>query len=638
MLETPILPRTNRQNGAATSSPRSVYQERCQRFAARRDELQRRWNRMANLRLGLFAAALVLLGLGIWRGIALLFIAAALCFAGFVFSVAQHRRLGSLRRRYAELWDINDEGLRRLRRDWETLPLRRPPNPPADHPYAGDLDLLGHASLQHLLGTVYTPVGQRTLEDWLLTPAPPAVIAERQVAVGELAPKINFRDELALRGRLLGSHHGGTTPFLDWAEGDVWLLKRPWLVWLARLLPIALLGSFVAYLAGWTPYPLWLVLLIVNISLVLTLGRRADETIEGVATRQGVFRTYADLFGLLGSQPWTALELRRVQSELTAGDLRADQQMARFGRIMALGDLRMWMFYFPFNVLTLWSFHVLFLLESWQQVAGGHTRAWLQALGDAEALSALATLKHDEPGWCFPRLRRAPVLTADALGHPLLSDAMRVANDVEVGPPSTFVLVTGSNMSGKSTLLRAVGVNVVLAQVGGPVCASSFHLPSITLATSMRVQDSLEQGVSYFMAELMRLKQVVEQARTVHHDGQRVLLFLLDEILHGTNTLERQIAARRIIRHLLDLDAIGMVSTHDLQLAEGPEIRDAYQPVHFTENFMRGADGPHMQFDYLLRPGLAQSTNALKLMEIVGLDLKPHESGELATSAGRQSR
>jgi DNA mismatch repair ATPase MutS len=214
------------------------------------------------------------------------------------------------------------------------------------------------------------------------------------------------------------------------------------------------------------------------------------------------------------------------------------------------------------------------------------------------------------------------MFTASDLGHPLLPPGGRVGNDVTVGPPGSFLLVTGSNMSGKSTLLRAIGLNIVLAQAGGPVCAAALRMPPIALATSMRISDSLEYGVSYFLAELRRLKDVVDDAQAARSAGARLPFFLLDEILHGTNTHERQIAARRIIRHLLALEATGVVSTHDLTLGDAPDLKTVSQQVHFTEDFSRGPDGPAMHFDYRLRPGIATSTNALKLMEIVGLPVE----------------
>jgi DNA mismatch repair ATPase MutS len=248
-------------------------------------------------------------------------------------------------------------------------------------------------------------------------------------------------------------------------------------------------------------------------------------------------------------------------------------------------------------------------------------RLWLETLSELEALSALATLAADNPAWAFPEISErsadVPAFTARNLGHPLLPPAVCVGNDVSIGPVWRFLFVTGSNMSGKSTLLRAVGVNVVLAQAGGPVCAESMRLMPLSLATSIRVQDSLEYGISYFMAELRRLREVVEIARTATEAGAREPLFLLDEILHGTNTSERQIAARQIIRTLMRYGATGAVSTHDLSLTETADLTAARDAVHFTETFTRGPDGPAMSFDYRLRPGVATSTNALSLLSIV---------------------
>jgi DNA mismatch repair ATPase MutS len=244
-----------------------------------------------------------------------------------------------------------------------------------------------------------------------------------------------------------------------------------------------------------------------------------------------------------------------------------------------------------------------------------------------EALAALAGLAHDNPDWVFPDLSRAAdSFAARGLGHPLLPAETRVVNDVEVGPAGTFLLVTGSNMSGKSTLLRAIGVNAVLAGAGGPVCAAACRLPPVALWTSVRVQDSLERGVSYFMAELQRLKLVVDAADRQAASGGPPVLYLLDEILQGTNTAERQIAARRIIAHLVARGAIGAVSTHDLALADAPELANAARAVHFTDTIGDAAGAPTMSFDYRLRPGVATTTNALRLMELVGLKLE--EDGE----------
>jgi hypothetical protein len=607
-------------------TPEQLYHKRLAHFTTLRDRYARHGALNGNISLTLALGALGLLGAGLWQQqLALLATAATLALA-FLVSYIVHGRVQRVEQRYSVLCTINEEGLQRLRRDWHALPVRRPPDEPLTDTTAADLDLLGHASLQHLLNTPTTPVGLTTLQSWLLVPASSAAARMRQQGAIELAPRIELREELGLRGRAIGGEQPNYERFLTWADGPPWLAARPWLIWLARALGLANLALLGALLAGLPLYPLLAVSLLIGAAITFTLGRRVDAIIDQVVARQQVFMAYGELFGLLAAQPFEAPELHRILADMAASGMRADQQMRRLSRLMPLADIRQWMLFAAIQVTTLWNVHLLWLLERWQHDAGRHARGWLRALGELEALVALATLHFDNPGWAFPELIEGPsnrTLEACGLGHPLLSDEVRVPNDVVVGPPGTFLLVTGSNMSGKSTLLRSIGMNVALAQAGGPVCATSMCLPPLEVMTSIRVQDSLERGVSYFMAELLRLKEVIDGAQRAHDEGQRLPLFLLDEILHGTNTAERQIAARRIIMHLLELGAIGAVSTHDLTLAAAPKLADAAQHVHFRESFTRGPLGPSMRFDYQLRPGLATSTNALKLMELVGLPIEP---------------
>ena len=268
-----------------------------------------------------------------------------------------------------------------------------------------------------------------------------------------------------------------------------------------------------------------------------------------------------------------------------------------------------------------WDVHVLVALERWKERSGHRVGDWLDATGEAEALAALAALAADHPDWTMPALDPdAHTVEARALGHPLIAPGICIRNDVEIGPAGSFLLVTGSNMSGKSTLLRALGLNAVLAQAGGPVCAARLRMPPLRVVTSMRVDDSLAEGVSYFMAGLQRLKMVVEAARSPGGVTPRTL-YLLDEILQGTNSAERRVAARTVLRHLLETDAIGAVTTHDLSLAEADDLTTRGVAVHFTESVDDGAEG--LAFDYRLRSGIAKSTNALKLLEMAGLGGSP---------------
>jgi DNA mismatch repair ATPase MutS len=263
--------------------------------------------------------------------------------------------------------------------------------------------------------------------------------------------------------------------------------------------------------------------------------------------------------------------------------------------------------------------HLGFALDRWRARWGPDVRRWLDALGHMEALSSLATLGHDHPDWSRPEWKVGEsVLRAAGLGHPLLVPATCVRNDLEVGPPGTFLFITGSNMSGKSTLLRAVGANVVLAGAGAPVCATSLTLPPVRLWTSMRVDDSLADGVSRFMAELLRVRAVVEAARDAA-GGEAPVLYLLDEMLQGTNTAERRVAARAVLRHLLEEGAIGGITSHDLTLADAPDLEPLRRAYHFREQVGRDGKGTVLTFDYVLRPGVATTRNALRLLEAVGL-------------------
>jgi MutS domain V len=564
-------------------------------------------------------------------------VGAVAALALFVVLIVFHERVVQAQMRAAELVRINQEALLRLDRNWQELPLpalpegllgeRRPP-------LARDLDLLGPASLFHLLGTAHTPLGKTALVGWLLAPAPPPEIVRRQEAVRELAPLLDLRQQLELRVRPLEKGTPDVEPFLRWAEGPSWLRSRPGLLWSVRGLALLTFGSALAGIFGLLPVPLWWVVLLVLVNLVVTHrnAERLEATFHQVAAREREFQLYAGALGVLAGQPFASPRLREVAAALVSegrpGSVRtAAGWMDLLHRRVVLSDTRRaGIIHFPLQTLTLWDFHMVDLLERWQQAAGPRARAWLAALGDCEALAALAGLAHDNPGWVFPEVGAVgarphgapPVYAARALGHPLLPEGARVANDVEVGPPGTFLLVTGSNMSGKSTLLRAIGINAVLAQAGGPACAAALAMPPLDLATSILVEDSLADGVSFFLAELHRIRGVVDAAERSRAAG-RTLLYLLDEVLRGTNSAERQVAVRRILLHLLAEGAIGAVSTHDLQLAEIAELQAASRAVHFRESFRQAPEGPQMTFDYRMREGVAQTVNALKLLEMVGL-------------------
>ena len=352
-----------------------------------------------------------------------------------------------------------------------TAAVSEPASGAVDAHTAGDLDLFGAAGLEQLLGTPSTPAGWAALRRWIVEPAVPADVRLRQGVASELAPMLDFRQELAVRGRSAGGAQVDYQRFMEWAEGPGWLRRRRGLTWTTRVLSVLLVVLAIGQAAGLPMLPALVAVLAANAFLTLLYGPAVAGEIAQVAERRGAFRSYAEMFDLITHTPFSSPGMQALQTRLGVGTVDAGAQLRRLDHLMPLAEIRRVMFFFVFDAATLWSFHVLSLFEEWQRAAGGNVRAWLDALGEAEALAALAALHHGHPGWAFPEPGgdEASVLEAEDLAHPLLPPSKAVGNDVRVGPPGTFLLVTGSNMAGKSTLLRAIGCNAVLAQMGAPV-------------------------------------------------------------------------------------------------------------------------------------------------------------------------
>ncbi|MEO7042036.1 MAG: hypothetical protein ABI035_07240 [Gemmatimonadaceae bacterium] len=586
----------------------------------------RGWRRFANLRL----LAFILLAASVWwaaqsgsssRILPVLATAAAL--AGFAALVSFSSRAHASALRLERLINIKEQGIHRVHRDWSDLEQRPWPSVPVSHPYATDLDIFGKASLAQLFPPLSMAPGRTTLAGWLLAPAVPAELTLRQQAVEELKDRIELRDELLLHTERINISAERLIAFGEWSGKIDDEIGGTGMAVLSVVIPLTALFLAVAQGLGLVSQAYWLIPIMIGGLLTMQFRKRLRVALSEVQGQRNVLRGYANVASLMSDETLHSPLLMTLRARLGSGAASAERRMRALERLADNTDVRLSpMLHFIVQGLTLWDFHVVRMLNRWKRTGGNNVDEWMTAIGVFESLCALATLAHDNPDWVFPIIGATSAAQVEAvlLGHPLLDAKNRVANDVTVGPPGTLVLITGSNMAGKSTLLRAIGLNAVLAQCGSVVCATRMSLPSVSLYTSMRVQDSLERGVSYFMAELERLKLVVDAANEVHADGSTTMLFLLDEILHGTNSAERTIAARHVLTRLIELGAIGAVTTHDLALADTPDFAGIAKHVHFQEEFSRAADGtPTMRFDYRLRPGKAESSNALKLLELVGL-------------------
>jgi len=611
-----------------TRDPAAEYRVLAERHARERDAAKREASRLSNARLVAFVATGLLVLWVAFAGGPRLFggIAATVAFVVFVVLVRLH---GIARNRalwHSRLFDVARLGEARVARDWSAFAERQVSV--GVHPFASDLDVFGHASLFTLLDTVTAFPGRETLTGWLLEPARAStVIADRQAAVRELSELLELRQALHAYARSAGAlQHEAFDKFFAWAESSPWLLtgRHRIAYWLATVVPLLTLGLFGMALAGLVSGRASLLSFVVGLLLLARFRPRLAATLDTAASNAIGLRQHAPMLTLLEARSFSAPLLTMLHARIS-GHTGASESLRALDSALGMAEARHGgLGYVILASLLLWDFQAVAALERWQRRAGQHARDWLVVLGELEALAALATLAFDNPEWSFPDVQEPDVdrssgsniIEARSLAHPLLPTQARVSNDIVVGPTGTILLVTGSNMSGKSTLLRAIGANIVLAQAGAPVCATSMRLPLVRMWTSIRIQDSLERGLSLFMAELERVRDIVVASR--ESDG-RPFLYLLDEILHGTNTAERQIAGRRVLAHLTTAGAMGVVTTHDLALAATGELSGVTRHVHFEETFVEDASGMRMTFDYRLRPGPATSANAVKLLRMVGL-------------------
>lgn len=635
---------------------RDWYAAELQQVETERERLRGTDRTLNVARAGLFFGGLILLGLG-WvadtnapAGARLLWWIGWLLIIAFVFVVGIHEqqreKIEALRNRRNVLRRL----VSRLDRAWDRLPVWSPPQDLATTRaleaggVADDLDLFGNGSLMQLVSMAYTGPGLRTLARWITEAAISETGQARAIAakslVNDRASRVRFY-ELAKQAAASAAEPDA---FTTWATGDLWLEKRPTLrlwSWLSPALMVALFlcgGLFVRTQAQEpqafdVSMGLILACIPVVINLIITVGISGPihSIFARAVNQRGDIAGYVEMFSTGEALPGSPELIARIRDRLVSQPGGATDGMKRLGRIANFVSMRRggvsYILFMLLQLLALWDVHLLGMLEKWQKELGKFSKDWIDALGELEALQSIAAMHDDYPEWALAEwlpVNSNAMLQATSLAHPLLKDGVRVANDVSIGPAGTLLLVTGSNMSGKSTMLRSLGLNVVLAGAGAPVCAKSFRLPSVELATSIRVRDSVREGVSFYMAELHRLRDVVAHARRTEPLADRKVLYLLDEILQGTNSRERAIAVVQVLRHLVSTGAIGAISTHDLELAEDPELEPLAHVVHFRETIQVTSDGQEtMVFDYHMREGVTPTTNALRLLELVGLGATP---------------
>ena len=570
-----------------------------------------RWDgRIANTRLAVFIVGVVLAWLAFgthrlhpaWVAVPIL---------GFIILVVVHDRVLQSVQRAKQGMAYYEQGMARIEDKWVGTGWDGADIAPAEHPYAADLDIFGPGSLFQLLCTAQTRAGGKILADWLCAPAPPAEVRARQAAVRELRSRIDLREELTHMG--CGMH---TSVFPEtiaaWAAAPR-MFHSAWQAVAACLISAATILSALALAYG-GPFPLFSVCLIALFLLHGITRKRVQQVIAASDEPNRELAVVGRVLARLEREHFETPYLKALQDEFREGRQSVSSVITHLRRLLIMREASLNMFFGPVAFSVMWDFHFARAVDAWRCRHGIAAGRWIDAVGRLEALCSLSAYAYEHPGDPFPTISDAgPLYAGKGLGHPLLPAGSFVRNDVVLDDRQRLLILSGSNMSGKTVLLRTMGASVVMALAGAPVRAHSLTLSPLAIGATLNVHDAIHDGVSRFYAEIKRIRMLMDMAH-----GPTPLLFLFDEIFHGTNSCDRRAGAHAVLRGLLDAGAIGITTTHDLAITElAQQFHGIAVNVHFEDHL----EQDRLVFEYKLCPGVVEKSNALDLMRAIGLQI-----------------
>jgi hypothetical protein len=530
----------------------------------------------------------------------------------FVAIVVYHERLIQQKNLATRIASFYERGVARLENRWMGSGTDGRDFKDATHPYSEDLDLFGSGSLFELLCIARTRSGEETLADWLLNGAAPSEVRLRQSAVEDLRSRLNFREEVATQGADVRTRMRPAT-LIAWAERPAIAFSKGLRIatTLSVLLTFTALYGWAQLDWGWNPFVL---LLVLQILLMRRLTNRVEDITRGAEGAHQELRLLALILGTIEQESFHSEYLQKMQERMKNQGFLPSEQINKMGRLLELLDWQRNQLFAPVAILLLWQAHLAFALESWRTKYGSRIPFWIQAVGEIETLNSFSAHAYEYPNDIFPEIVENRICyEGQELGHPLIPDEQCVRNSIQLDAQQRLKIVSGSNMSGKSTFLRTIGINAVLALAGATVRAKQLRLSPVSIGASIHILDSLQTGSSRFYSEITRLRQLMDLAQL-----KPPLLFLLDEILHGTNSADRLVGAEAIVRGFLKQNAIGLLTTHDLALATIAEkLGSAAENIHFQDHIENG----RIAFDYRVHPGIVQKSNAIELMRAVGLEV-----------------
>lgn len=599
---------------AETIKPELSYRQRISDLNIKLNTLLKRKQLLGWARFGILAMVVLLIWLVSSYGI---FVSAVIFFIGlaiFLFAVRKDLANKEAISHHERLIAINEQELLYLQHKYTHQKDGSEFYKDA-HPYAGDLDIFGRASLYQYINRTHSQQGNQLLADWLLAPATPAIILSRQKAAQELLQQTNWRQELQAHGSSSTITVATEKKMEEWLkEGNQFIDKKIWQI-VRYILPVAATGTLIAFLYDIITYQRFLQSLLVFTIIAFAITRMIVPLYRKLNKITGQMEVLSNSIACIEQAEFKDPLLVELKHQFHSGSNKASQQIMQLKNIFNRFDYRLNpVVFIPLNIFLLWDLQQVLQLEKWKQKNNQQINHWFHSLAELEALNSIATLGFNHPHWSFPQLKTdEPTFIAEQLGHPLIDENKNVLNDFSTIGNEQINLITGSNMAGKSTFLRSVGVNMVLAAMGAPVCAKQLTVTPLKVMSSMRIKDNLEESTSTFYAELKKLKQIIDAVNT-----NDAVFILLDEILRGTNSNDRHTGSKALIKQLLHHKATGILATHDLELANlAHEFPAGIHNYHFDVQ----VNADELYFDYKLKRGICQSMNASILMKKIGIEL-----------------
>ncbi len=603
------------------TNPLEIYQQQIAKHEAELKKLERRSTLFGWLRLLSMCSFFAGIGL-VWFNGLLLFIPLAVLFITLFFIIlARHLTIYDAIENLKRLIDISETEIEVLDHHFTDLPdgsgfsegVHR--DKPENHDYANDLDIFGRASVFQYINRCTSEQGKKLFADWLSDPASSEIILLRQEAIKELSQKLEWRQQLQSYGIAHSINIVTENKIETWLEEPFEFLNKTHWKLLRFFLPAISFALLILYLTAIiTPgifYPSILLMLAISFG-VSKLIMPSFTKLNKVAPQ---LETLSESVAWIEKGDFKSKLLVELRSKYIDGSVLSSQSIQKLKKILDRTDIRLNpLVFIPLNTFFFWDLQQVLILETWKKENKEHIGDWFHSLAEIESLSSLANLSFNHPGWTFPAIAdQHGMVIADSLGHPLILKEKLVTNSFSTEESGGLNLVTGSNMAGKSTFLRSVGVNIVLAMMGSPVCAGSFTVSNMKVISSMRVNDNLEENTSTFYAELKKLKEVIEAVNR----NEKVFL-LLDEILRGTNSADRHTGSKALIKQLIQDNAAGLIATHDLELAK---LADEFPSKLHNYHFDVQVAGDELYFDYKLKRGICTSMNASLLMKKIGIEL-----------------